>query len=254
MTALLNVKDLRAGYGKVPAVDGINITVEAGKIVSVVGANGAGKTTALNSLMGLHPSTGTVELLGRDIASLSTEARLDLGLALVSEARELFGSMSVEDNLLLGGFIHRRDNTTKARSLIKKVYEIFPRLLERKSQEASTLSGGERQMLALGRALMSDPKLLMLDEPSLGLAPKIVQDMFDVISELKSRGVSILLVEQNARGALAISDYAYVVELGKVVLEGEASSLANDQRIIDSYLGTGISTDSASSEPRAMLP
>ncbi|MES4992596.1 ABC transporter ATP-binding protein [Phyllobacterium sp. 22229] len=243
MTMLLSVRDLRAGYGKVPAIDGIDIAVEAGKIVSIVGANGAGKTTALNSLMGLHPSAGTVSFLGIDIARMSTEARLELGLALVSETRELFGSMSVEDNLQLGSFIHRRNRKSKDNTLIDKVFEIFPRLLERKTQKASTLSGGERQMLALGRALMSEPKLLMLDEPSLGLAPKIVEDMFDVISELKSRGVSILLVEQNARGALAISDYAYVVELGKVVLEGEASSLVNDQRIIDSYLGTGLADD-----------
>ncbi|AMD56768.1 ABC transporter ATP-binding protein [Agrobacterium tumefaciens] len=239
MTTMLSVRNLNCSYGNVPAVAGIDITVNAGSIVSIVGANGAGKTTTLNALMGVQAASGSVEFLGQDVGRLSTEARLDMGLALVSETRELFGSMSVQDNLLLGGFIHRRNGAAKQRELLKEVYAIFPRLKERLTQRASTLSGGERQMLALGRALMSQPKLLMLDEPSLGLAPKIIEDMFRIITELKRRGVSILLVEQNARGALAISDYGYVVELGKVILEGDASSLSNDQRVIDSYLGTG---------------
>lgn len=240
MSVLFDVKDLRSGYGKIVAVDGLDIEIEAGSIVSVIGANGAGKTTALNAMMGLHPSSGNIRFSGRDISRMTAETRLQMGLALVSEKRELFGTMSVEDNLILGAFVHRRAGRSQMQRSIDRVFEIFPRLRERRTQEASTMSGGERQMLALGRALMAQPRLLMLDEPSLGLAPRIVEDMFRVISDLKGMDVSVLLVEQNARGALAISDYAYVVEVGKVVLEGDARALSADKRVIDSYLGVAM--------------
>jgi branched-chain amino acid transport system ATP-binding protein len=237
MTILLQANGLSAGYGKVEALHAIDLAVEQGFIVSVVGPNGAGKTTMLNSLMGLHPAKGKLSFAGKDIRYLSPEDRLEAGLCLISEKRELFGTMSVEDNLMLGAFTRRREGRRAIDASLGQVFERFPRLKERRQQLARTLSGGERQMLAIGRALMSKPRLLMMDEPSLGLAPLIVEEMFRIICDLKDDGVSILLVEQNARGALAISDRAYVLELGEVVLEGESAQLAQDPRVVEAYLG-----------------
>jgi branched-chain amino acid transport system ATP-binding protein len=232
---LLEASGVCVSYGKVEAVHGVGLQVHAASIVTVLGANGAGKTTLLGALMGLLPCTGSVRYAGDDLADVPAERRVKLGLALVPERRELFGSMSVADNLRLGAF-HRRGDATVAGDL-EAVYSRFPRLADRRAQLASTLSGGERQMLALGRALMARPRLLMLDEPSLGLAPLIVQEIFLIVQELKRSGVAILLVEQNARAALQIADYAYVLETGSVALEGEAHALAADARVAEMYLG-----------------
>lgn len=240
---LLEVNDLSTQYGKVHALVGAKITVSPGSIVTVIGGNGAGKSTLLNSIMGSLPlaghATGAVQYLGTDVSGWQVERRVAGGMSLVPELRELFGSMSVEDNLLLGGF--RLYNQRKAgwKDKMDEVYEIFPRLRERRMQEAGTLSGGERQMLAVGRALMAQPQLLMLDEPSLGLAPRIVREIFHIISRLRSTGVSILLVEQNARAALQVADYGYVLETGEIVLEGPAKDLSGNPRVIESYLGLG---------------
>jgi len=237
MGALLEVSDLRVGYGRVEAVHSVALRVGAGQIVSVVGPNGAGKTTTMAALMGLLPSTGTILYDGADLGSLSVEARVAAGISLVPERRELFAEMPVEDNLMLGAFAHRRRPAAERRSQLESVYTLFPRLLERRRQFAGTLSGGERQMLAIGRALMSRPRLLMLDEPSLGLAPLIVREIFSIIADLRSRGVSVLLVEQNARAALQLSDYGYVLESGEVALQGEGGDLVGNERVIASYLG-----------------
>lgn len=238
MTRLLELHQLTAGYGKVAAVDGVSVTLDVGQIVSVIGPNGAGKTTMLNAMMGLLPSRGSLTLDGGRIDHLPVENRLEAGLTLVAEARELFPSMSVEDNLRLGGFSRRSDGKRALTNALDEIYERFPRLRERRAQLAGTLSGGERQMLAIGRALMARPRVLMLDEPSLGLAPLIVHDMFRIITELRSAQISVLLVEQNAKAALAISDFAYVLELGSVSLHGPSADLARDPRVIESYLGT----------------
>ena len=235
MAALLDARSLNVFYGKVEAVHGVSLKVESGTIVTVIGANGAGKTTLLNALMGLLPARGDVSYDGMNLRHIEPEARVARGLALVSERRELFGSMTVADNLVLGAFHRRRDADLAAD--LAAVYERFPRLKEREHQLAATLSGGERQMLALGRALMSRPRLLMLDEPSLGLAPLIVQEIFRIIRQLKDAGVSILLVEQNARAALQIADYGYVLDTGALALEGRAHELAEDPRVAQTYLG-----------------
>ncbi len=240
---LLQVKQLSARYGKITAVSDVNISVKPGSIVTVIGANGAGKSTLLNSIMGSLPrngsSSGVINYLNEDISKWSVERRVASGVCLVPESRELFSSMTVEDNLLLGGFRLYRSGVKGWQNKITDVYNIFPRLRERKWQQAGTLSGGERQMLALGRALMAQPQLLMLDEPSLGLAPRVVAEIFQIISGLRDLGVSILLIEQNARAALHVADYGYVLETGQLTLEGKAVELANDQRVIDSYLGLG---------------
>jgi len=231
---LLDVADAAISYGKVEAVRAASLHVEQGEIVTIIGANGAGKTTLLNAVIGLLPASGRFAFAGQNIAALEIEDRVALGLTLVPERRELFGAMPVEDNLLLGAF---RLGQKAARDGIGRVYALFPRLHERRQQLAATLSGGEQQMLAIGRALMGAPKLLMLDEPSLGLAPLIVADIFKIIGDLKQSGVSILLVEQNAKAALKIADRAYVMELGRFVLDGNAASVAKDPRVIASYLG-----------------
>jgi branched-chain amino acid transport system ATP-binding protein len=236
-TPLLEARDVHVAYGKVEAVQGVRVSVPAGGIVTVIGANGAGKTTLLNALMGLLPARGEIRYQGVPLTDQPPEARLARGLALVPERRELFSTMSVADNLLLGAF-HRRRSADLAAEL-EAVYGRFPRLKDRRTQLAGTLSGGERQMLALGRALMSKPRLLMLDEPSLGLAPLIVQEIFHIIRELKQAGVALLLVEQNARAALQVADYAYVLETGSLALEGPAAQLASDPRVIETYLGLG---------------
>ena len=234
MSALLQVTDAHVSYGKVEAVRAVNLEVRDGEIVTIIGANGAGKTTLLNATMGILPLKGSVRFAGKEISKLDIEDRVAAGLSLVPEHRELFATMNVEDNLLLGAF--RIDKATAARSF-ERVYTLFPRLKERRKQLAGTLSGGEQQMLAMGRALMGAPKLLMLDEPSLGLAPIIVADIFRIVGELKAAGVAVLLVEQNAQAALKIADRAYVMELGEFVLDGKASDIASNQRVVASYLG-----------------
>jgi branched-chain amino acid transport system ATP-binding protein len=237
MTRLLEVRDLHVSYGKVEAVHGVSLDVDTGSIVTVIGPNGAGKSTLLAALIGLLPSRGTVHYAGGDVAPLSVESRVAAGLTLVPERRELFGELSVEDNLRLGAYQRTRFGERGAASDLREVYERFPRLAERRAQLAVTLSGGERQMLAIGRALMAKPKLLMLDEPSLGLAPLIVRDILRIVADLRSDGVAILLVEQNARAALQIADTGYVLETGDMVLHGPAAQLAGHPRVIESYLG-----------------
>ncbi len=234
---LLNVKDLHAGYGRAEVLHGLTITARAGKVITVIGPNGAGKSTLLNALMGVLQARGTIEYDGRPVGLLSLEERVMLGMALVPETRALFATMSVEDNLLLGAYRQvRLGHKDSARSL-GEVFVLFPRLRERRGQLAGTLSGGERQMLAVGRALMGKPRLLMLDEPSLGLAPLVVRDIFATIAALRATGVTILLVEQNARAALEVADYGYVLEMGEIALEGPAEDLAQDPRVIETYLG-----------------
>ncbi|VFR95404.1 Branched-chain amino acid transport ATP-binding protein LivF (TC 3.A.1.4.1) [plant metagenome] len=240
---LLEVSNLSVRYGKVHALMGASLAVPAGAIVTVIGANGAGKSTLLNAIMGALPASGTasgdVRYDAQALGGWPVERRVATGMSLVPEKRELFSSMSVEDNLLLGGFRRYRAGERGWRGTLDEVYALFPRLRERASQAAGTLSGGERQMLAVGRALMAKPSLLMLDEPSLGLAPRIVREIFHIIARLRDTGVSILLVEQNARAALQVADYGYVLETGEVVLEGPAASLATNPRVIESYLGLG---------------
>lgn len=236
MSALLSIRGLTAGYGKIAAVHGIDIDVEQGQTVTIIGPNGAGKSTTLNSVMGLHPAQGRVFFDGADVSKLSAEQRLTRGLCLVAENRELFASMSVEDNVLLGGFTRRHDKPAFHGS-VAEVYELFPRLYERRTQLAGTLSGGERQMLTLARAMMSRPQLLMLDEPSLGLAPKVIETVFDIITILRQRGVAILLIEQNARAALEVADRGYVMEVGSITLAGSGAELRADPRVVDAYLG-----------------
>jgi branched-chain amino acid transport system ATP-binding protein len=234
---LLQVTDLHAGYGRAEVLSGLNLRLSQGQVVSVIGPNGAGKSTTLNALMGVLPARGRILFDGHDLADVSLEERVMLGLALVPERRELFGTMPVEDNLVLGGYRAMRQRVPRWRQEIERVFTLFPRLKERRAQLAGTLSGGERQMLAVGRALMSRPKLLMLDEPSLGLAPRVVREVFRTVESLREAGVSILLIEQNARAALEVSEYAYVLETGSIVLEGPARQLADDARVIDTYLG-----------------
>jgi branched-chain amino acid transport system ATP-binding protein len=236
VTALLSVEDLYVSYGKIEAVTGVSLEMKAGQIVTVIGPNGAGKTTLLAALMGLLPSRGASTYEQSDLRPLSTEERVRRGICLVPERRELFTEMSVEDNLILGAYVRWRDRTSW-RLELAEVYARFPRLAERRRQFAGTLSGGERQMLALGRALMAKPRLLLLDEPSLGLAPLIVREIFRIVTGLRELGVSILLVEQNARAALETADYAYVLETGSVVINGSARDLIRDARVVASYLG-----------------
>ncbi|MDD2742069.1 MAG: ABC transporter ATP-binding protein [Rhodocyclaceae bacterium] len=237
---ILDVRDLTVAYGKVEALHKISLSIRRGEIVTVIGPNGAGKTTLLSALMGLLPTTGEIVYLGHSQGrEREVEYLVRHGMTLVPEKRELFAEMSVEDNLLLGAFDRYRTGHRDQMETMDEVFELFPRLEERRSQLAGTLSGGERQMLAMGRALMAKPKLLMLDEPSLGLAPLIIKEIFRIISELKETGVAILLVEQNARAALQIADYGYVLETGEVSLEGPSHDLAADQRVIDVYLGLG---------------
>ena len=231
---LLHVADMHVSYRRVEAVHGVSLDVPKASIVTVIGANGAGKTTLLNAIMGVMKGRGNIEFDGKPVADLSLEARVANGLCLVPERRELFASMPVEDNLLLGGF--RRSRGERAQAL-EETYARFPRLQERRRQLAGTLSGGERQMLAMGRALMARPRLLMLDEPSLGLAPRIVRDVFHIITALKETGVSILLIEQNARAALQIASYAYVLELGRVTAAGTSAEITDNPRLVESYLG-----------------
>jgi branched-chain amino acid transport system ATP-binding protein len=242
MTPMLEIGELHVSYGQVDAVRGVSLSLQRGQIVSVIGPNGAGKTTLLAAAMGLLPSTGTLRFEGEDLAGLDVEARVERGICLVPERRELFGAMTVLDNLQLGAFSKRLGGGAM-RQRLDAVYGRFPRLAERRTQRAETLSGGERQMLAVGRALMAAPRLLMLDEPSLGLAPLIVQEILAIVRELRQEGVSILLIEQNARAALDSSDHGYVLETGEIALAGPSHELANDPRVQATYLGSGVHDD-----------
>jgi len=233
---ILSVHNMSAYYGAVQAVADVSLNLAAGEIVTVIGANGAGKSTLLNAIMGSLRGIGEVRLDGEPVTRLSVEERVRRGLSLVPEKRELFASMSVRDNLLLGGWCV---DAAARRDGLEAVFARFPRLRERQVQLAGTLSGGERQMLAMGRALMAKPRVLMLDEPSLGLAPKIVGEVFAIIGELRRAGVSILLVEQNARAALRSADRAHVMELGAFTMSGPAAELAADPNVANVYLGLG---------------
>jgi branched-chain amino acid transport system ATP-binding protein len=233
---LLEVKDLRVFYRRVEGLHRASLKVEEGAIVTVIGPNGAGKSTLLGAVMGMLACSGEIRFRGESLAGASVEDRVQRGLCLVPERRELFGELAVEDNLVLGAFQRCRRRSLLEADL-EAVYARFPRLKERREQLAGTLSGGERQMVALGRALMARPKLLMLDEPSLGLAPLIVREVFHAITELRAAGVSILLIEQNARAALQVADYGYVLETGETVLEGPAAELAANPRVVETYLG-----------------
>ena len=240
---LLEIEDFAVRYGTVEALTRTRLTVRAGSIVTVIGANGAGKSTLLNGVMGALPgighASGIVRYESTDVQRWEVERRVSAGMSLVPEKRELFASMTVRDNLLLGGFRRYRARERNWTDTLEEVYALFPRLKERAQQLAGTLSGGERQMLAVGRALMSKPRLLMLDEPSLGLAPLVIKEIFRTISALKETGVAILLVEQNARAALQVSNYGYVLETGEVKLAGPSAELAADPRVIEAYLGLG---------------
>ncbi|WP_152014516.1 MULTISPECIES: ABC transporter ATP-binding protein [unclassified Bosea (in: a-proteobacteria)] len=237
MMALLSLRNVSVSYDKVEAVRGVSLDVEAGQIVSVIGPNGAGKTTMMLATMGLLPLAGEVTFEGSSLTGLDVEERVERGICLVPEKRELFADMSVADNLILGSYSLKDRSGVDA--ALQQVYQRFPRLQERRRQKAGTLSGGERQMLALGRALMAKPKLLILDEPSLGLAPLIVREIFRTISSLRELGVSVLLVEQNARAALETADYGYVLETGEIVQQGKADTLIHDPKLIAAYLGGG---------------
>jgi branched-chain amino acid transport system ATP-binding protein len=239
---LLRVEKLLVRYGKATVLADLDLIVRKGTVVAIVGPNGAGKSTLLNALVGAIPSAGKINFDGEQLRSFDLEQRVAAGIALVPESRALFGDLCVLDNLLLGAyrFIGRRTNG-RSKDDLARVFDLFPRLHERRSQLAGTLSGGERQMLALGRALMMRPRLLLLDEPSIGLAPRVTADVFGSIAQLKKAGVTIVLVEQNARAALAIADEGHVLETGRLVLSGAASDLARDPRIIETYLGSAVS-------------
>ncbi len=235
-TPLLDVRGLCVSYGRAEVVHDVAISVAPGALVTVIGSNGAGKTTLLNAIMGLLKSRGHIGFRDRAINAVTLESRVQAGLCLVPERRELFADMAVEDNLMLGAF--RRPRAERKQTL-DQIFARLPRLKERRRQLAGTLSGGERQMLAMGRALMARPTLLMLDEPSLGLAPRIVRDVFHILTDLRKSGVSILLVEQNARAALEVADYAYVMELGAITTQGSPDEIARNPRLVESYLGLG---------------
>ena len=237
-TPLLQINDLRAGYGRAEVLHGISLHADKGSVITVIGPNGAGKSTLLNTLMGILPGKGRIAFNGQDMSSLTLEERVMEGMALVPEKRELFGTMTVGDNLLLGGYRQMRLGNPQWRDRLADVFDIFPRLKERREQLAGTLSGGERQMLAVGRALMGRPTLLMLDEPSLGLAPLIVREIFSIVETLRKTGVTTVLVEQKARAALQVADHGYVLEMGEISAHGPASELADDPRVIETYLGT----------------
>lgn len=238
---MLRVQDLYAGYGASQVLNGVNLEVKAGTVVALIGANGAGKTTTMRAVSGLiHPSKGEVTLDGKAVTTLGAAQIARLGMAHSPEGRKVFGPLSVEDNLLLGAytrlprFLGYRGQAQKG---LDRVYEMFPRLKERRNQQSGTLSGGEQQMLAIGRALMADPKVMLLDEPSMGLAPVIVQEVFQTIRHLKENGITLLLVEQFARSALEVADYAYVMDRGQVAVEGTPAELNQNEKVLAAYLG-----------------
>ena len=233
---LLEVRGLVLGYGRTDAVKGIDLSVEAGRVVTLIGANGAGKTTTLRGLSGLiRPRAGYIRLAGNDISSLAANRIARLGIVQVPEGRQVFANMTIDENLRIGAYL-LSDRAEEARRR-ERVLTRFPRLAERHTQSAGLLSGGEQQMLAIGRAMMADPKLLLLDEPSMGLAPRFVEEIFRIISEFKAEQRTILLVEQNARAALEIADQAYVLESGRITLSGPAAQVANDASVVAAYLG-----------------
>ena len=235
--ALLEVNDLRVSYGVIEAIKGISFEVNEGEIVTLIGANGAGKTTTMQSIMGLiHPKSGTITFDGADIFGMSTHKILRLGMTQVPEGRRIFSELTVYENLLMGAYIEK--NREKIKKDMEEIYGIFPRLYERRTQVAGTLSGGEQQMLAMGRAMMSHPRLLMLDEPSMGLSPLLVDQIFSMIKKFHDNGTTILLVEQNAGKSLAISDRAYVLETGRIVLSGTGRELMESEEVKKAYLGT----------------
>jgi branched-chain amino acid transport system ATP-binding protein len=239
VSELLEADHISVSYGKIEAVRDVSLKLRAGQIVTVIGPNGAGKTSLLKALIGALPYRGNVVFSGANTDRKTLEDRVDAGLSLVPEERALFAELTVEENLALGAFSRRREGASILAQARDEIYALFPRLKERHRQLAGTLSGGERQMLALGRALIGKPKLLMLDEPSLGLAPRIVRDIFRTIVTLGERGVSLLVVEQNARAAIQIANYCYVMEQGRIALHGSPAELESDERIIASYLGVG---------------
>ncbi|GAB4252748.1 ABC transporter ATP-binding protein [Deferrisoma sp.] len=233
---LLEVRGLVVRYGKLTVLHGVDLVVQRGETVCVVGANGAGKSTLLKAIMGAAPvAEGEVRFEGRNIVGLPTEEIVRLGIVYVPEGRMLFGPLSVEENLKLGAYVVRDE--AKIRASLDRVYDLFPRLRERRDQAAATLSGGEQQMVAIGRGLMSDPKVLMLDEPSLGLAPKLVDEVLETVAALKTQGVTILLVEQTVREALELSDRGYAIQSGRIVVEGPGRELLDDERLRAAYLG-----------------
>ena len=232
----LTIEGLKVRYGAIEAVKGINIEVPEGSVVALLGANGAGKTSTLRTISGLtEAAEGKITYYGKDITNMDTEKIAKLGMAQSPEGRQIFGDLTVEENLKAGAF------TVKDRKVLKKCYErcyrYFPRLEERKSQMANTLSGGELQMLAIARALMSNPKVLLLDEPSLGLAPLVVRDIFEIIKEIRKEGTTVVIVEQNALQTLKIADYGYVLEVGEISMEGPADQLIRDPKLVEAYLG-----------------
>ena len=232
---MLKIQDLKVSYGGIQALRGIDLEVPDGKIVTLIGANGAGKSTTLQTISGLlHSRTGSIEFLGESLMGIPAHKIVAKGLAQVPEGRRIFLQMTVEENLQMGAYTRSGAGIDQD---LEKVYTFFPRLMERRRQIAGTLSGGEQQMLAMGRALMSRPKLLMLDEPSMGLAPILVEQIFEIIRTLHKAGTTILLVEQNARMALSISDRAYVLETGHITIQGKAGDLLNDERVKKAYLG-----------------
>ena len=233
--AMLDVKDLNVYYGKIHAIKNISLTVEEGELVSLIGANGAGKTSLLTAIMGQIPSTGQISFEGQAVHGNGTMEIVRNGMTMVPEGRRVFPRTSVMDNLLLGAYSRKDKENVKGD--LNKIFEMFPRLLERKNQLAGTLSGGEQQMLAMGRALMSNASMLMLDEPSMGLSPLLVQEIFDIIRNIHKEGMTILLVEQNAQMALSVADRAYVLETGRVVMEGTGAELLTNERVRSAYLG-----------------
>ncbi len=232
---VLEVTDLCTHYGRIQALHGVSLRVAKGALVALVGANGAGKTTLLRTLSGVQPaSSGKILFCGEDITRLRSDKRVRLGIAQVPEGRQVFGPMAVEDNLMLGAYTRAR---RAARGTLERMYAMFPRLSERRRQPAGTLSGGEQQMVAIARALMADPRLLLLDEPSMGLAPKLVEEIFGCVRALKDSSTTIFLVDQNARAALAVADRAYVLETGRVVLSGRGAELLENEQVQEAYLG-----------------
>ena len=234
--AMLEIKDLSVYYGVIQALKGISFEVNEGEVIALIGANGAGKTTTLHTLTGLiNAKSGSIVLDGKDITKTPAHKIVKMGIAHVPEGRRIFQNLTVLDNIRLGAFT--RNDKDGIAADVEKVYKLFPRLEERKTQIAGTLSGGEQQMLAMGRALMSNPRIVVMDEPSMGLSPILVSEIFDIIENIREQGTTVLLVEQNAKKALSIADRAYVLETGKIVLSGKASDLINDESVKKAYLG-----------------
>ena len=233
---MLEIKDLFVSYGMMEVLHGISLNVQTGELVSVIGPNGAGKTTLIKTIMGLvQPKSGAVLYDGQDISHIPAHKRAEMGIGYVPEGRHVFGRLTVEENLAIGAYSSK--DKEKLKKNIEMVYDIFPRLGERREQLARTMSGGEQQMVAMGRALMSHPKTILMDEPSMGLSPLLVKEIFDIIVTLRKRGITVLLVEQNAKMALSIADRAYVLETGKITMEGKASDLLHDEKVRKAYLG-----------------